>query len=1277
MNFFLYHDRAAFMADISDVRNEKPIHFLASSIVTTAMSTATMTFPVYADQTYYILSRSSNTTIPTQYYRLNPWFPSGTQYSTLTSSLTGFNPLVDPQSAAALDNFNTAIVADPAYIRLPIQQSIQNSTTTDAQYSPLTLSSFAIGYDASGVSTDLTNYCGFIGTFPTSNAVPNAPLRMDPTSGYAFQVESVYNPATQNYLYSNSGNAILTPQGVGVYTPKTVTARETSIVHWYGTTYLPNSLNQPAILSNQVAATYHSPFTQTTTNAPLQGYTYGGSNQAIQFGDGVVGIGFVPQQGVWDIQRAMFKSIYTTSNAATDENLNIKYLGVYYSATTSNKFIHEIPLRDAIAVLKFSKAVTYTSTRQNLGFDAADGTYYEFERDTSYRVGSTSYLYGYSQIRSTINTDLNSIYSFIPFDQNGNFLTFQGLAGSPVPYPYYSDASAGIAYLDGTQAPAQKGLVVPSQKATPDTVRAPPTGYDQTQSKYELSMPIGTNLLQFVQPFPIVNISNAFQPFQQLPYAPSLVIADVSGYIMTQDSYFRIFEYQADTTDTSLVQKYVFTVDQVYPPTNPLINYIGVAANEREYAFFAYSNLATPSPGTSKLLIRTMTPSNGIVQETYEFNNLPDFDPTVQTITNVTYNNFGGFTLALKNGSVVSAICKHNTTTSSMTILSNADPIGFNANVDRFITRQPPKEANGNFYVFPYRYNLIGGITEGIVDFIKITPSNLIPSQDPFYKYTGVTGQQSAWGINKPCQIQVFNLSNATGAQIFAQPIVSRQPYRDDFYMLSQSAPSSFYEITSYTASNTTQYTSNAFAQESVYKFPTSASNLTQGGNGSKWSLHGDILYGNRNDTVDSPRKIGQAWQLFYPVQRIVFRQIAKNFTFMHDVSGLQYPEYPHTALIGYNTSTSMFADINRRWGLEASGNFAVADFAFAGRTFNSYVFTFPLQPNTSNTPYYYLAVRNYTPTEKSQVLMRFSLNNKYDFGYVSMADLSNEIVLSQTASNQFTPDYYAALHAYNSNFIIGSNGRIFGANVVQGYPGSNLSNVTGFGDFYARFLALYNQYNKQVQLIQNINAAVKSNVEAFIQSDLQYILPATSLNRQRFTDPLTFTILWRSALTKEYLPLEENWGLGWNLGYDKADTPYETVQRAQSFFKILDDFINLRMNPEFDMNRMDTGGKENLGQTLEPTGSTKAFHGKLLLANFGSFAQTFVSNPVSFAPPLGRLDRLSFTWVDITGATINNADCEWNAVIQLVEKKEVAEIGLPFLLDPTALAAAVKQATG
>jgi hypothetical protein len=297
---------------------------------------------------------------------------------------------------------------------------------------------------------------------------------------------------------------------------------------------------------------------------------------------------------------------------------------------------------------------------------------------------------------------------------------------------------------------------------------------------------------------------------------------------------------------------------------------------------------------------------------------------------------------------------------------------------------------------------------------------------------------------------------------------------------------------------------------------------------------------------------------------------------------------------------------------------------------------------------------------------MRFSLTNLYDFGYTTMTDLSNEVVISQTQSNSFTPDYYASLNAFNSNFVIGPAGQVFGENVVSGYPGSNISSVTGFGDFYSRFRAIYAQYNTQVQLVNTINSNVNAATTAFIQYDLQNILPASSLNRQRFTDPLTFTILWKSALLPAYVGLDDNWGLGWNLGFDKVDTTYDTVHKGSSFFKILDDFINLQVSKQYDMNRIDTGAKENLSQTLEPTGFTKAFHAKLLLAPFGSYATTLVSNPISFNPPVGRMDKITFTWVDVTGATINNADCDWNAVIQLVEKRSVAELRPEPRIDPT-----------
>jgi hypothetical protein len=232
------------------------------------------------------------------------------------------------------------------------------------------------------------------------------------------------------------------------------------------------------------------------------------------------------------------------------------------------------------------------------------------------------------------------------------------------------------------------------------------------------------------------------------------------------------------------------------------------------------------------LLIRTMDPSDGRVQDTYEYMNLPGFDPTVQQITNVTYNNYGGFTMSLKNGSNYLALCKHTMNTSTITSVTPVDLGGFNANLGRFITCQTPKEEFGGFYVFPYRENLGGAITNGSIDYVQITPSNIIGSPNPNYKYTALTGDQ---GLTSSCQIGVFNLSTTSNLTVFKQPIVSRQPYKDYIYMLSDYDQKHFYEITSFSTSNQTQFTSNTSITESRYEFSTNTSNLTPGAQYTLW----------------------------------------------------------------------------------------------------------------------------------------------------------------------------------------------------------------------------------------------------------------------------------------------------------------------------------------------------------------------------------------------------------------------------------------------------------
>ncbi len=457
--------------------------------------------------------------------------------------------------------------------------------------------------------------------------------------------------------------------------------------------------------------------------------------------------------------------------------------------------------------------------------------------------------------------------------------------------------------------------------------------------------------------------------------------------------------------------------------------------------------------------------------------------------------------------------------------------------------------------------------------------------------------------------------------------------------------------IQSYEGSNLVPYDLKTGADGGFWITFNEGNRITASNTAAELVLQYASVWGNRNNQFDSPVSIKNAYQLFYPTQRIVMTKIKNQYDPITDLSGILYPEWPHTNMFVYNSYSNYVADISaNKWGMESSNRFMVSDTNFSGTYYNATCLDVPLLPSSN---YYYLAVRGYSPTEKSQVMLRFSLPNLYDFGYTRFTDLSNEIFLYPSSPSLFNSNYGNLLMAFNSNFVFGSNGKVFGSNIIVGYNGSNFSNINGFGDFLQEFIGIYNVYNSNVEILTKISAAIQSNINNFITTDLAYILPPNALQRQRYTDPIIYSILWKSALPPQYLPLEDNWGLGWNLGYDKEDTPYDTTHVAQSFYKILDDYINLKLNDEFDMNRMDTGAKENLSATLEPTGTLKAYYGKLLLAPFGSYAQTIISNPVSFQLPIPRMEKITFTWTDNLGNTIDNGDCEWNVVLQIVEGLE------------------------
>jgi hypothetical protein len=277
-------------------------------------------------------------------------------------------------------------------------------------------------------------------------------------------------------------------------------------------------------------------------------------------------------------------------------------------------------------------------------------------------------------------------------------------------------------------------------------------------------------------------------------------------------------------------------------------------------------------------------------------------------------------------------------------------------------------------------------------------------------------------------------------------------------------------------------------------------------------------------------------------------------------------------------------------------------------------------------------------------------LPGRYDFGFISLKDLSNEtqtVLVELSGSRLVNPTYQTVLNAFNNSF---KGTFTFGSNAVAGFNGSNYT-FTGFPSFLNTYIQTYNAGNSNAQLLASITSNVNQRVSQYIQTYLSAILPSYVLTRERFTDPLLFSFLFKSELSDVRKDLEYEWGLGWNLGYPKIDTPFDTIQRATSFYKILDDYIYLKLNQEFWMNRLDSSAPENLSVTHEPTGQTNQFAAKLLLANFGSYAQTMIQNPVNFNPVLTAIDKLTFQWVDIAGVQINNFDCEWNAAVQITEQ--------------------------
>ena len=426
------------------------------------------------------------------------------------------------------------------------------------------------------------------------------------------------------------------------------------------------------------------------------------------------------------------------------------------------------------------------------------------------------------------------------------------------------------------------------------------------------------------------------------------------------------------------------------------------------------------------------------------------------------------------------------------------------------------------------------------------------------------------------------------------------------------------------------------------------------------WHLQGtsnlSTVYGARlASPYDFSIRTQFASQIFYPTHKIGLQQVGAGTSPIQNTYDLtNYPSYQKTQMFFYRNYSTLVADISGQFAKENTSNFSYSDTKFSGYFFNSFINNINLLESTNldnnNTESFnYLAIRAYSPSETFKSLVRFYLPGRYDFGYISLKDLSNEIITLQHNSN-VNPQYLTTLGLFTSSF---TGLHTFGGTGLANFSGLNISSAT-FGNFLQQYSSIYTTINTNSIVVSSVNSAGINSVTNLITGDLQNILPPYVANRETVTDPVEFSFPFSTIMQASNRSIE-SYGMGYNLGFAPFDTPLNTLQRANSFFKIFDDYIYMKMNVEQNMNRLDISRQENYSVTRDPTAESQLYNCKLILNTFGSFATTLVQNPVTFNPPIGKLDKLSFSWYDVTGQLIDNDTCVWSASIQVTESVDLA----------------------
>jgi len=1195
MSVFVYHDEAAFYADVGPLQSngENPFFYKYALTIPKGSAVQSIYFSGYEGETYYVHCRATNTTsfapIP---FVIVPFTYTVTPLLCnvdFDPRLPTFNPYVLMHS-----NYYIAQVHDPDYIRLPIIDSngyyyktsilssnigfLPSSTTSPATAPiniPLLKPIVRLGYSTANVSDDLTDYIPIIGTNPMR--------AFDPVTKYMFQYTNTsYNPVSRSYDIGQS-NTLLKPDGSLYLGLNDVPVRQTKIVQYTGSHYIPTVSNA---------------FTATTPLQKLNSSTIAGLRTPFDI-YGPCGILFTPEEGTWSLTRFTLMCQTATTNT--------HFLAIYPTSYLNFVNLKNILLSKAISICVLVNSTTYS----NAPTGVAAGTYYTYSNVLN---PLPNYIVaGLTQSTPTLITDTNAYYSAISYSFSNpatlcntsftlaDFLRssitpFDNLTGTPIPYPDLGFKVSSTFYDSNPIPDTNYNMILSSNRSLlfiPQTQPIQPAvncnfNYvNYYTSQYAQSSPIINAHLHYTktnyQLTDFYTYSNYFLLWYSVPDIPTNICTTVNGTLMFQTGAFPIASYvtfQESTTfslQTTLTQEMLFASNEtILTQSGTSDSYIFLGATSNSLVFKEYRDghiIEYPyiSGVGSSIKAQTL-----LVKGTQWWLCYID---TAQDMTILYGSNF-------------SSIAASNTFVGTYTSASLAfDPV-LGGNIYFALNI---RSGCSNIYSFP--------LTDGVplvslanLQSYRVHSNTISISVQTIY---GVDYVYSAVASNT----YLYRMNTQTGAIVESAQNLSHQP------------------ITCQTGTNTALwilFESAPYIMAFVFTLP---------------SMH-------------------IAWQQFFPVMKIELNRIADQRLSIPDTFNVSTPEWYHSMMFSYSNLQTMTSDIlsntSAVWGKETA--FQTSDTSFSGYYFNAYLQDVPLRSNTS-----YIALRGFSPTESFQANLRLSIPNIYDFGYVSFTDIINEIAtLSNTA--QYSVPYSQQLSSFNTAFIRSNVDAFYGIS-------SFYVPTTGFSNFMVEYSTIFGTYTTLKSNANVVNVNLRTEMNSFISTNLKYILPPTALTRDRYTEALPFSFLWKTGLEKtppDYANLTDEWGLGWNLGFPKKDDELPTtIHFASSMYKVSDDFLYLRMNPEFNLNRMSAGTKENYMDSREPSGLTSYYYCKLLLNGYGQKATTFVHSPVILNPPISKMSKLSFQWIDARGNLMNipsATDSDWLITVNIQENVQVSK---------------------